>query len=211
MWNLKIFIQEKCLWKCHLQKWRPSCVCLNVLKHCGLYPQNKWELFAKIWGPQHDSGSCLTPAIWCCCKPFSQWQHSFQRKLCSHWLKFLQQRHVPVVRQGPCLSLYRRLAKLSTPITSQTTLDSCLQSLFSAQRETPPLIRLMPQMLWWVGHEQQIQWSAIVTYNAVQCIKNGMTICESQKAPHISPSWVNYGMPIFWGFWRKSTVPLWAL
>ena len=31
----------------------------------------------------------------------SQWQRSFQWKLCSHWLKFLRQRHVAVVRQGP--------------------------------------------------------------------------------------------------------------
>ena len=46
-------------------------------------------------------GPCLTTAIRCCRKPLSQWQRSFQRKLRSHWLKFLQQRHVEVVRQGP--------------------------------------------------------------------------------------------------------------
>ena len=50
-------------------------------------------------------GPCLTTAIWCCRKPFSQWQRSFQRKLRSHWLKFLWQRHVAVVRQGPVLCI----------------------------------------------------------------------------------------------------------
>ena len=47
------------------------------------------------------TGPCLTTAIWRCRNPFSQWQRSFQRKLRSHWLKFLQQRHVAAVRQGP--------------------------------------------------------------------------------------------------------------
>ena len=44
---------------------------------------------------------CLTTAIWRCRKNSNQWQHSFQWKLYSHWLKFLRQRHVAVVRQGP--------------------------------------------------------------------------------------------------------------
>ena len=46
-------------------------------------------------------GPCLTTAIWCCRKNSSQWQRSFHWKLPSHWLKFLRQRHVAVVRQGP--------------------------------------------------------------------------------------------------------------
>ena len=40
-------------------------------------------------------------AIWRCRKNFSQWQRSFLWKLRSHWLIFLRQRHVAVVRQGP--------------------------------------------------------------------------------------------------------------
>ena len=52
------------------------------------------------------AGPCHTTAIWRCRKPFSQWQRSFQRKLRSHWLKFLRQRHVAVLRQGPCLPRY---------------------------------------------------------------------------------------------------------
>ena len=39
------------------------------------------------------------PASWSCRKPFSQWKRSFQRKLRSHWLKFLRQHHVTVARQ----------------------------------------------------------------------------------------------------------------
>ena len=39
--------------------------------------------------------------IWRYRNPFSQWQHSFQRKLRFHWLKFLRQRHVAVARQSP--------------------------------------------------------------------------------------------------------------
>ena len=50
---------------------------------------------------QQRSGPCLTTVIWRCRNPFSQWQRSFQRKLRSHWLKFLRRRHVAVVRQGP--------------------------------------------------------------------------------------------------------------
>ena len=48
-----------------------------------------------------DAGPCLTTAIWRCRKNSSQWQRSFQWKLRSHRLKFLRQRHVAGVRQGP--------------------------------------------------------------------------------------------------------------
>ena len=33
------------------------------------------------------SWPCITTANWRCRKFFSQWQHSFEWKLCSHWLK----------------------------------------------------------------------------------------------------------------------------
>ena len=46
------------------------------------------------------TGPCLTTAIWRCRKNSTRWQRSFQWKLRSHWLKFLRQRHVAVVRQG---------------------------------------------------------------------------------------------------------------
>ena len=47
------------------------------------------------------AGPCLTTAIWRCCKNSSQWHRSFHWKLRSHWLKFLRQRRVAVVIQGP--------------------------------------------------------------------------------------------------------------
>ena len=59
-----------------------------------------------LWSCARTSaGPCLTTAIWRCRKNSSQWQRSFQWKLHSHWLKFLWQRHVAVVRQGPGLRL----------------------------------------------------------------------------------------------------------
>ena len=51
-------------------------------------------------------GPCLTTAILRYRKNSSQWQRSFQWKLHSHWLKFLRQRHVAVVRQGPGFCVY---------------------------------------------------------------------------------------------------------
>ena len=48
-----------------------------------------------------NTGSCLTTVIWRCRKPFNQWQRSSQRKLRSHWLKFLRQCHVVIIRQDP--------------------------------------------------------------------------------------------------------------
>ena len=56
---------------------------------------------ARPWEP----GPCLTTTIWHCRNPFSQWERSFQRKLRSHWLKFLRQCHIAGVRQGPGVSL----------------------------------------------------------------------------------------------------------
>ena len=44
---------------------------------------------------------------------YCQWQRSFQRKLCPHWLEFSRERHVAVVRQGPVyLTLLRPVASI---------------------------------------------------------------------------------------------------
>ena len=48
----------------------------------------------------YDLRQCYQGRVWRCSKPFIQWQRSFQRKLRFHWLKFLPQCHVAVVRQG---------------------------------------------------------------------------------------------------------------
>ena len=49
------------------------------------------------------AGPCLTTATWRCRKNFSQWECSFLWKLRCHWLEFLRQRQIAVVRQGPVL------------------------------------------------------------------------------------------------------------
>ena len=49
-------------------------------------------------------GACITTVTRHCHKNFSQWEHSFQRKLRYHWLKGLRQRQIAVIRQGPVLS-----------------------------------------------------------------------------------------------------------
>ena len=71
-------------------------ICVSELGHC---------LFSTK--PLSEPGPCLTTAIWRCHKNSSQWQRSFQWKLHSHWLKFLWQHHVAVVRQGPVLPYYQ--------------------------------------------------------------------------------------------------------
>ena len=46
------------------------------------------------------SGPCFTTATWRCRKNLSQWARSFHWKLCCHWLEFLRQRQIAVVRHG---------------------------------------------------------------------------------------------------------------
>ena len=42
--KFKSFHSRKCIWKCHLQKWRPSCIGLNVLRRytCGTRAVHIW-------------------------------------------------------------------------------------------------------------------------------------------------------------------------
>ena len=68
----------------------------------GHYLRQCWPSPILLYGI---TGPCVTTAIWRCCNSFNQWQHSSQRKLRSHWLKFLWQRHVAIVKQGPGLHL----------------------------------------------------------------------------------------------------------
>ena len=46
-------------------------------------------------------GPCLTTAKWRCRKNCSQWERSFLWKLRCHWLEFLRQCQIAVVRQSP--------------------------------------------------------------------------------------------------------------
>ena len=49
------------------------------------------------------SGPCITNVLATRRKNFSQWHRSFQRKLLSHWLKFLRHVAITLVIQGPAL------------------------------------------------------------------------------------------------------------
>ena len=46
-------------------------------------------------------GTCITNVFATCRKNFSQWHRSFQRKLRSHWLKFLRHVAITLVIQDP--------------------------------------------------------------------------------------------------------------
>ena len=51
---------------------------------------------------RHQSaGPCITNVFATCRKNFSQWHRSFQRKLRSHWLKFLRHVTITLVIQDP--------------------------------------------------------------------------------------------------------------
>ena len=62
-----------------------------------------------VWGihrwpvnsPNKGLGPVLLTATWRCRKNFSQWECSFHWKLRCHWLEFLRQRQIAVVRHGP--------------------------------------------------------------------------------------------------------------
>ena len=71
-----------------------------------------------------EPGPCLTTATWRCCKNLSQWERSFHWKLRCHWLEFLRQCQIAVVRQGPELSTQ---ICLGMPAPLYCTLTSNLQ------------------------------------------------------------------------------------
>ena len=54
------------------------------------------------------SGPCITNVFATRRKNFSQWHRSFQRKLLSHWLKFLRHVAITLVIQGPAQASVNR-------------------------------------------------------------------------------------------------------
>ena len=106
-----------------------------------------WLMLHILMSQGKSVGPCVTTAIWRYRKPFSQWQHSFLWKLRFHWLKFLRQHHVAVVRQGPVspLLLHWRYCSfainltllcciywtLFKPATKDTSKDTCRCSMIS--------------------------------------------------------------------------------
>ena len=93
------------------------------------------------------TGPCNTTLIRCCYKNFSQWDHSFERKLGFHWLKFLRQHHVVVVIQGPGTQLghhcSHRLTSVqrSQGISSHSVAYKVIQYLIN-------IFQLLPHLPW---------------------------------------------------------------
>ena len=86
-----------------------------------------WRILARHAIPR--PGPCITNVFAIRRKNFSQWHRSFQRKLLSHWLKFLRHVAITLVIQGPALdmllwlrnhgmSLWRNLIWIRTTVTS---------------------------------------------------------------------------------------------
>ena len=59
--------------------------------------------FCSWWSMGNNPGPCITNVFATRRKNFSQWHRSFQRKLLSHWLKFLRHVAITLVTQGPAL------------------------------------------------------------------------------------------------------------
>ena len=76
---------------------------LNYVVPTGDQPPGHWSCICWHWDGNWNPfpGPCFTTATWRCRKNFSQWERSFHWKLRRHWLKFLRQRQIAVVRQGP--------------------------------------------------------------------------------------------------------------
>ena len=71
-----------------------------VYRTSGLLRSGDWHIC--VWCLCHSRpGPCLTTATWRCRKNFSQWERSFHWKLHCHWLEFLRQRQIALVRQDP--------------------------------------------------------------------------------------------------------------
>ena len=83
-----------------LQSWHHAC--LTKLTSC----------LCITWR-HHEPGPCITNVFATRRKNFSQWHRSFQRKLRSHWLKFLRHVAITLVIQGPgrCFATLGELSK----------------------------------------------------------------------------------------------------
>ena len=69
----------------------------SKLRITGLCRIHRWPVNSPHKGP----GPCITNVFATRRKNFSQWHRSFQRKLLSHWLKFLRHVAITLVIQGP--------------------------------------------------------------------------------------------------------------
>ena len=95
--KLTVHCEGMTTWQGILKSVYPLYIFTTLLRKAGMIIKDIDGLVKTAVSP----GPCLTTAIWRCRKNSSQWQRRFQWKLHFHWLKFLRQRHVAVVRQGP--------------------------------------------------------------------------------------------------------------
>ena len=104
------FLLRKCIWKCRLSV-LPELFNLIVkwwmiwfaLPHTTRYItpfRATWKRRLR-WHGAKSPGPCITNVFATRSKNFSQWHRSFQRKLRSHWLKFLRHVATTLVLQGP--------------------------------------------------------------------------------------------------------------
>ena len=68
-----------------------------------------FQLSVNLWFKQMNT-TYRALSNWRCRKHFSQWERSFQWKLCAHWIKCLRERPVALVKQdaGMCDTLHSR-------------------------------------------------------------------------------------------------------
>ena len=89
IWNSKVFIKRIAF---------ENVVCRRNFQMWNTYQNSRF--FYIIW---INAGPCITNVFATRRKNFSQWHRSFQRKLLSHWLKFLRHVAITLVIQGPDL------------------------------------------------------------------------------------------------------------
>ena len=83
-------------------------------------------------------GPCITNVFATRRKNFSKWHRSFQRKLLSHWLKFLRHVAITLVIQGPVSWHHDLFYKaISKPPDARYTVEIKLLCLFHFSKSVP--------------------------------------------------------------------------
>ena len=103
----------------------------SLLRHCVSYKRKIDSLFSRLFKLTEKEGSqlratgpCITNVFATRRKNFSQWHRSFQRKLLSHWLKFLRHVAITLVIQGPDLLRRKSPGGRWIPFTKPSTVET---------------------------------------------------------------------------------------
>ena len=103
---------------------------------------HRWPVNSPHKGP----GPCITNVFATCRKNFSQWHHSFQRKLRSHWLKFLRHVAITLVIQDP---VTRKMLPFDDVVMSLLILcDGTHRSSVDSIQHEPVIRSLRFSLLW---------------------------------------------------------------